>query len=108
MDKKQVKQSECEPGWSETANRCLLFQDPMKYGFPDDYHGEGQYPYGSNAVWGSNLALTQLSCNNTGYWHSSSSDSNPWISFKMSVISTFIIIIIIIVGDEQTGVMNNV
>lgn len=30
------------------------------------------------------------------------------ISFEMSVISTFIIIIIIIVGDEQTGVMNNV
>merc|ERR1712227_937768 len=49
LDKKQVKQSECDPGWSETTNRCLLFQDPMEYGFPDDYHGEGEYPFWSNS-----------------------------------------------------------
>ena len=49
VEEKHVKQSECEPGWSETANRCILLKDPKEYGFPDDYHGEGEYPYGANA-----------------------------------------------------------
>ena len=44
-----MKQSGCEAGWSETSNRCLQFRDPKDYGFPDEYHGEGEYPFFSNA-----------------------------------------------------------
>ena len=39
---------------------------------------------GRNNDWGPQLALSEVSNTNTGYWHSDTEDYNPWIKFKMS------------------------
>ena len=38
---------------------------------------------GREEYWGADLALTEVSNENRGYWHSASDDMNPWIAFKM-------------------------
>ena len=46
--------------------------------------GQSSVHGGDHSRWGSSLALTELSCGQSGYWHSAHDDPNPWISFKMS------------------------
>ena len=37
-----------------------------------------------NNSWGPQLALTEVSYSNTGYWHSDIGDDDPWIKFKVA------------------------
>ena len=52
-----------------------------------------------NNYWGPELALTEVSYSNTGYWHSDNGDEDPWIKFK---VAEELEVVTVEITDRQT------